>query len=85
MTVASATKRLVHLLREAMAKHVVGVDAALLTRASAALGTTTVQDTVNAALDEVGQLELRRRHVERLARMDGLDLDDPDVMSGGWR
>lgn len=85
MTVASATKRLVHLLREAMAKHIVDVDAALLTRASAVLGTTTVKDTVNTALEEVITSELRRRHVERLVTMDGLDLDDPDVMSGAWR
>lgn len=34
---------------------------------------------------EVVAMAARRRFVERLRRMDGMDLDDADVMSRAWR
>lgn len=66
-------------------KRLVDIDDDLLDRARVVLGTATMKDTVNEALEEVVKLDLRRRHIERLIAMDGLDLDDPDVMSGAWR
>ncbi|MGC8514000.1 MAG: hypothetical protein ACP5P1_13365 [Acidimicrobiales bacterium] len=49
------------------------------------LGTRTLTDTVDAALDEVIKLQQRRRLVELLFTPGRLQLDDPDVMSGAWR
>lgn len=49
------------------------------------LGTSTIKETVNRALNEVVRLEFGRRHDERLRTMDGLDLHDPEVMKGAWR
>lgn len=71
--------------RGAVTKRLVDIDDDLLARAREILGTSTMKDTVNGALDEVVKLDLRRRHLERLVSMEGLDLDDPDVMSGAWR
>jgi hypothetical protein len=49
------------------------------------LGTRTLTDTVDAALDEVIKLQQRRRLVEMLFTPGRLQLDDPDVMAGAWR
>lgn len=68
-----------------MTKRLIDVDDNLLDEARDALGTRTLKDTVNRALGEVVRAELRRRHADRLSRMEGLDLNDPDVMTGAWR
>jgi Arc/MetJ family transcription regulator len=68
-----------------MTKRLVDIDDELLAQAKALLGTDTMKDTVNQALREVIDAELRRRHVVRLIEMDGLDLNDPEVMAGAWR
>lgn len=49
------------------------------------LGTHTLTDTVDAALDEVIRLRQRRRLVELLFTPGRLQLDDPEVMAGAWR
>ena len=49
------------------------------------LGTRTLTDTVDAALDEVIKLQERRQLVELLFTPGRLQLDDPDVMAGAWR
>jgi hypothetical protein len=49
------------------------------------LGTRTLTDTVDAALDEVIKLQQRRCLVEMLFTPGQLQLDDPDVMAGAWR
>jgi len=49
------------------------------------LGTTTLTDTVDAALGEVIRLHDRRRLVEMLFTPGVLDLDDGDVMRSAWR
>lgn len=48
------------------------------------LGTTTLTQTIDAALTEVVKLGQRRKLVEILAS-GSLDLDDPEVMAGAWR
>ena len=49
------------------------------------LGTRTLTDTVDAALDEVIKLQQRHRLVEMLFTPGRLQLDDPHVMAGAWR
>ena len=49
------------------------------------LGTKTLTDTVDAALDEIVKREQRRQLVELLHTPGVLDLNDPDVMAGAWR
>jgi hypothetical protein len=61
------------------------VDTAKVDAAREVLGTTTLTDTVDAALSEVIKLRQRKTLVELLFRPGALELDDPDVMSGAWR
>ncbi len=61
------------------------VDFAKVESAKAILGTTTLTDTVDAALDEVIRLKQRQRLVELLFTPGRLDLDDPEVMARAWR
>jgi hypothetical protein len=49
------------------------------------LGTKGIRDTIDRALDEVIALDMRRRFADRLRAMEGLDLDDSDVMDRAWR
>jgi Arc/MetJ family transcription regulator len=65
-------------------KTTVAIDEDLAARAGRALGTRGLTATVNEAMREVVALAARRQFVERLRRMDGMDLDDPEVMSGAW-
>lgn len=61
------------------------IDTAKVEQAKEILGTTTLTETVDAALSEVAKLRQRRDLVELLFTPDALQLDDPDVMSGAWR
>jgi hypothetical protein len=61
------------------------VDFAKVDAARDILGTTTLTDTVDVALDGVIKLEQRQRLVELLFDSDALELDDPDVMASAWR
>jgi hypothetical protein len=61
------------------------VDFAKVDSAKSILGTTTLTETVDAALAEVIKLEQRQRLVELLFTEGRLDLDDPEVMAGAWR
>jgi len=49
------------------------------------LGTTGIKETVERAFDEILALQLRKRHMERLIKQEGLDLADPEVMAKAWR
>ena len=68
-----------------MAKTTLDVDDAKVEAAKQVLGTRTLRDTVDRALDSVIAADTRRRTIERLRRMDGLDLDKPEVMDAAWR
>ena len=61
------------------------VDFGKVEQAKALLGTTTLTDTVDAALAEVIRLNDRRRLVEMLFTPGVLELDDGDVMRSAWR
>lgn len=49
------------------------------------LGTKTMTDTVDAALDEIVKRRQREKLLELLFDSDALALDDPEVMRGAWR
>jgi hypothetical protein len=61
------------------------VDFAKVDAARKILGTKTLTDTVDAALDEVMKLQRRQRLVELLFTPGALQLGDADVMAGAWR
>ena len=66
-------------------KTLVEIDEELLDQARAILGTPTIKDTVATALREVVVAEARRRYAARMAAMEDLDLDKPEVMHQAWR
>ena len=68
-----------------MVKRLVDIDDQALDRARRVLGTGTMKDTVNRALQEVIDLDRRRRFLDRIVVSDGLDLDDGEVMADDWR
>lgn len=68
-----------------MAHTTFDIDDELLLRASKVLGTMGPQATVEGALREVLAQDARRRAVEQLVEMNGLDLDQTDVMAQAWR
>jgi hypothetical protein len=61
------------------------IDDAKLRRVRKVLGTKGIKDTIDRALDEVLALDARRRFVQKLRTMKGLDLADAKVMAGAWR
>ena len=61
------------------------VDEDLVARAGTILGTRGLKATVQRALEEVVAREARRRFAQRLQAMDGLDLDNPELMAEAWR
>ena len=68
-----------------MHKTTLEVDEELVARAGAILGTRGLKATVRRALEEVVAREARRRFAERLLKMEGLDLDNPEVTAQAWR
>ncbi|MBC8195354.1 MAG: type II toxin-antitoxin system VapB family antitoxin [Acidimicrobiia bacterium] len=68
-----------------MTKRLIDIDDDLLADARSILETNTMKDTVNRALEEIQRGEVLRKHAIRLTTMEGLDLDDPEVMKGAWR
>jgi Arc/MetJ family transcription regulator len=67
-----------------MTKKLIDIDEERLRRAGEILGAATMKETVNQALAEIIALAQRRAHAQRLATMDGLDLNDDAIMSGAW-
>ncbi|MEM9554538.1 MAG: hypothetical protein AAGC60_09780 [Acidobacteriota bacterium] len=63
----------------------ISIDEHLLREARRLLQTDTIRETVQEPFREVLRAEARRREVEALRSMDGMDLDDPDLMQGAWR
>jgi Bacterial antitoxin of type II TA system, VapB len=49
------------------------------------LGTRTMTDTVDAALDEIVKRRQREQLLELLDTPGALELDNPEVMKGAWR
>ena len=61
------------------------VDFAKVESAKVVLGTRTLTETVDAALDEVVKRQQRQKLVELLFEPGVLEIDNPDVMAGAWR
>lgn len=61
------------------------LDQKKLARVRKVLGTTGIKETVERAFDEILAMELRKRAVERLIKMQGIDLADEAVMARAWR
>ena len=68
-----------------MHKTTIEVDEELFEAARSVLGTRGLKATVQRAFEEVLVAEARRRVLEQLQHMDGLDLDRPEVMASAWR
>ena len=62
----------------------VAVDEQLLQAVQDELGTPTVRETIDQALREVLKSRARSAEIAALSSMDGMDLDDPEVMAGAW-
>jgi len=63
----------------------VDIDPDLLDAAKSFLGTTTIKDTIDAALREIVRSQVTREHLRDMHTLEGLDLDDPEVMAQAWR
>lgn len=68
-----------------MTKRLINIDDDVLQEVTEILGTTTMTDTVNGALQEIINHQLRMAHLERLRTMKGMDLNNPEIMAGAWR
>ncbi|MQA89155.1 MAG: hypothetical protein GEU90_02795 [Gemmatimonas sp.] len=61
------------------------IDGGLLEEVRRVLGTRTLRETVEQAFLAVLRERARREEIEALSSMDGMDLDDPEVMASAWR
>ncbi len=68
-----------------MRKTTVDIDENLLEQARRVLGTSSLEETIDAALREVLRGDARRQEIKALAEMDGLDLANKDVIAKAWR
>jgi Arc/MetJ family transcription regulator len=66
-------------------KTTISIDDDLVGQVSAILGTRGLTDTVGEALRHVIVEEARERMMRRLETMEGLDLNQPEIMAGAWR
>lgn len=68
-----------------MRKTTLEIDEKLYEQAREVLGTRGLKATVHRAFEEVIRHELRMQLLEQLRTMDGIDLDNPEVMARAWR
>jgi Arc/MetJ family transcription regulator len=68
-----------------MKKTTLIVDEELVLRARTILGTKSLRETVDRALQGVLELEARREAIRQLREMAGLELDNEEVMAQAWR
>jgi hypothetical protein len=61
------------------------IDSDKVNAAREILGTKTMTETIDAALDEIVKKRQREKLLELLFDSDALALDDPEVMRGAWR
>jgi Arc/MetJ family transcription regulator len=69
----------------AVRKTSLDIDEELLEKVRGILGTRTLKETVEEAFREIVREQARREEVEALASMDGMDLNDPEIMARAWR
>ncbi|HUO83746.1 MAG TPA: hypothetical protein VM534_01410 [Thermoanaerobaculia bacterium] len=63
----------------------VEIDADLFEEVQEVLQTATIRDTVEEAFLEVLRSRARREEIQALRSMQGMDLDDEEVMAGAWK
>jgi Arc/MetJ family transcription regulator len=63
----------------------VEINEELLSAVQEVLSTATLKETIEEAFREILRVKARREEVEALSTMSGMDLMDPEVMSGAWR
>ncbi|MDP4506484.1 type II toxin-antitoxin system VapB family antitoxin [Nonomuraea turcica] len=63
---------------------VIDIDKELLEVARHELGTSTTEETVNAALKEISERSKRRKAFEYWRARDNADLLDPDTTNRAW-
>ena len=68
-----------------MLKITVDLDERLIQEARRVLGTSSVEETIDAALLMALSNDARRQEVSVLAEVEGLDLTNRDVMARAWR
>jgi hypothetical protein len=68
-----------------MRKTTVEIDQELYERARGVLGTRGLKATVQRAFEEVLAVDARRRALQQLRDLEGLDLDQLGVMASAWR
>lgn len=68
-----------------MRKTTIEFEEDLFEQARAVLGTRGLKATVQRAFEEVLAMDARRKVIERLQKMEGLDLDRPEIMAEAWR
>ena len=56
----------------------------LLASAQRILETSSIRETIEKAFLEVLRADARLAEIRALASMDGMELDDPEVMAGAW-
>ena len=68
-----------------MTKTRVEIDDNLIEQARRVLGTSSVEETIGAALREVLRGDARRQEIRALAEMDEMDLANKEAMAKAWR
>ncbi len=68
-----------------MRKTSVDIDDYLIEQVRGVLGTSSIKETIDSALREVLRVDARRQEIRALAKMDGMDLTNRDVMAKAWR
>lgn len=63
----------------------VEIDEQLLEAVRDALSTKTIRETIEAAFREVVRRKAIEEEIVALSAMQGMDLDDPEVMAKAWR
>ncbi len=61
------------------------IDPGKVNAAKEILGTKTMTETVDAALDEIVKRQQRRELLDLLFDSDEIELDDPEVRRAAWR
>ena len=70
---------------DCMPKITIDIDENLFQQARRVLGTSSVEETVDAALRKVLSTDARQQEVRVLAEMAGLELANREVMAKAWR
>ena len=68
----------------AVRKTSVVINEDLLASAQRILETSSIRETIEKAFLEVLRADARLAEIRALASMDGMELDDPEVMAGAW-